>query len=110
NAKTNAINKLTEWKNEAIRKAGEVARGIVDGIRNGIANGWTTLTNFVRTKALELLDAAKRALGIASPSKVFAREVGRWIPAGIGEGIIQNAKLATDAARNLSGDVVSAGE
>src|SRR5690606_2271117 len=109
-AKTGAIKKLTEWKDEAIRKAGEVAQGIVDGIRKGIAKGWTKLTTFVSTKARDLLDAAKRALGIASPSKVFRDEVGKWIPAGISEGIIKNAKVATDAVKGLSGDLVSAGE
>ena len=33
------------------------------------------------------MDKAKDALGIQSPSKVFAKEIGEWIPPGIGEGV-----------------------
>ena len=35
----------------------------------------------------ELFDGVKSALGIHSPSKVFADEIGKWIPPGIGVGI-----------------------
>lgn len=37
-------------------------------------------------KAQGLLQAAKDALGIESPSKAFRNEVGAWIPPGISEG------------------------
>ena len=48
---------------------------------------------------------AKSRLGIASPSKVFRDEVGKWIPEGIAEGIEENADAiqgAFDAAMDLS--------
>lgn len=41
----------------------------------------------VSSLASSLLSAAKNALGIHSPSKVFAEEIGAWIPPGIGEGV-----------------------
>ena len=37
-----------------------------------------------------IVDKAKGVLGIHSPSRVMRDQVGKWIPAGIGEGI-QNA-------------------
>jgi phage-related protein len=45
---------------------------------------WSQVSNFVRDK---IINPAKNALGISSPSKVFADEVGMQISAGIGEGI-----------------------
>jgi hypothetical protein len=43
----------------------------------------------------------KSALGISSPSKVMAEEVGRWIPAGIAEGMKRNAGAIFDVAANI---------
>jgi phage-related protein len=68
-------------------KAASVGSGIVDGIRKGISDGWEALKNFVSQKAAELLAAAKGALGIGSPSKLFREEVGPPIPEGTGLGI-----------------------
>ena len=41
----------------------------------------------MKNLANSLFQGAKDALGIHSPSKVFADEVGKWIPPGIGEGM-----------------------
>lgn len=65
----------------------EIGSNIVTGIWNGISNGWKWLTDKVKGLAESLFKGAKDALGINSPSKVFAREVGRWIPPGIGTGM-----------------------
>lgn len=67
-------------------KMAEIGGNIVTGIWNGISSGWNWLTDKVSSLASSLFEAAKDALGINSPSKVFADEVGRWIPPGIGEG------------------------
>ena len=60
-----------------------IASGLARGIRNGIA--W--VADAARDIADRALNAAKNALGISSPSKVFEKEVGNWIPPGIGKGI-----------------------
>lgn len=65
----------------------EIGANIVTGIWNGISSGWDWLVNKVKGLAESLYEGAKDALGIESPSKVFAREVGQWIPPGIGSGI-----------------------
>lgn len=65
----------------------EIGSNIVTGIWNGISSGWNWLTDKVKSLANSLFEAAKDALDINSPSKVFADEVGRWIPPGIGVGM-----------------------
>lgn len=64
----------------------DIGRNIVRGIWNGItgAAGW--FASQVRGFFSNIVSNAKSALGIGSPSKVFADEVGQWIPAGINVG------------------------
>lgn len=64
-----------------------VGSNICDGIANGINAGWSWLSNTVSNLAGNLLKAAKRALGIHSPSRLFRDAVGLNIGYGIGEGI-----------------------
>lgn len=67
-------------------KMEEVGSNIVNGIWNGIKNGWDWLKDKVADLAKSLLDAAKDALGIKSPSKEFEKQVGVWLPPGIANG------------------------
>ncbi len=64
-----------------------IGSNIVEGIWSGISAGWDWLIGKVKDLAGSLLQGAEDALEINSPSKVFAREVGHWIPPGIGVGI-----------------------
>lgn len=106
---TNVITKVIQWASDMASKASSAATGfvnalvnglsglpgkmaeigsnIVQGIWNGISSGWSWLTDKVKNLANDLLQAAKDALGISSPSKLFAEEVGAWIPPGIGRGV-----------------------
>lgn len=63
-------------------------RNLVQGLWNGISSLggwlWSKVKQFVIDNTL---GAVQRALGISSPSKVFADQVGREIPAGIAMGI-----------------------
>lgn len=71
---------------------------IISGIANGVLGAIGTLVDAARRVASNALETIKSALGINSPSKVFAKEVGRWIPPGIGEG-------AEDAMPELNDDM-----
>ena len=64
-----------------------IGENIASGLANGIRNGIDWVTSAARDIAQRALNAAKSALGINSPSKVFEREVGKFIPPGIGKGI-----------------------
>ena len=79
-------------------KIKEVGSNIVSGLWNGISSGWDWLKNKVSNLASSLLDAAKDALGINSPSTEFRDEVGRWLPPGIGEGF---EKAMPDAVKDM---------
>ncbi len=65
----------------------EIGKNIVKGLINGIASGAADAINAVVDLAKKMVEKAKEALGIKSPSKVFAKEVGAWLPPGIGEGM-----------------------
>ena len=65
----------------------EVGRNIVHGVWNGISNAAGWFRSQVSSFFSGIVDGAKSALGIHSPSRVFAKEVGKWIPPGVGVGI-----------------------
>lgn len=69
----------TDWRS--------IGSNICTGISNGINSGWSWLSNTVSNLARNLLNSAKRALGIHSPSRVFRDEVGENIGLGMAEGI-----------------------
>lgn len=81
------LRSLVSALGQGVSQFAQVGQNLVLGIRQGIANGWKALTSFVAEKAQSLLATAKSVLGIASPSKLFASQVGEMIPAGIDVGI-----------------------
>ena len=83
-------------------KMSEIGSNIISGMWNGISGGWSWLKDKVSGLASSLYESAKEALGIHSPSKVFADEVGKWIPAGIAVGIDKNAKTALNSVKDLA--------
>ena len=82
----------------------ELGRGIVNGIREGISNGWQALKDYVAELARGLLQAAKDALNMHSPSGLFRDEVGLNISLGIAEGIMDGI----GAIDNAMGAVMNA--
>lgn len=64
-----------------------VGYNIVTGVWNGICNAASWFTNSVSNFFSNIVGNVKNALGIHSPSKLFADEVGEWIPPGVGQGI-----------------------
>lgn len=86
-AASQLVNAVTSGVAGLPGKMAEVGRNIVRGVWNGISNAAGWFKSQVRSFFSGIVDGAKRALGIHSPSKVFAKEVGKWIPPGVGEGI-----------------------
>ena len=80
----------------------EIGKNIVKGLINGIASGAADAINAVVDLAKKMVEKAKEALGIKSPSKVFAKEVGAWLPPGIGEGMEREMpQLSAEMQREL---------
>lgn len=81
-----------------VGKGRDVVRGLWRGIKS--MGGWLRDTLIGWAKSIIPGPVAK-ALGIASPSKVMADEVGRWIPAGIVDGIESGQGAVDRTMRNL---------
>lgn len=79
----------------------EIGVNIVDGLKTGIVSKQAELQSFLTTFFNSLVLNAKTTLDINSPSKVFADEVGEQIPAGVAEGVTNNADTAEKAVRRL---------
>ena len=107
-AATRLFNSIVNGLSSLPSKMAEVGSNIVSGIWNGISSGWNWLTNKVSNLANSLLDAAKGALGINSPSKEFADEVGRWIMPGVGKGLDKSMPATLKDMRAKAGELVSA--
>lgn len=78
----------------------DIVNGIISGIQNMGSALWDALTGIARSA----LDSVKRLLKIGSPSKVFADEVGQWIPEGIAVGVEANTSALTDAMTDMAWD------
>ena len=80
---------------------GEVGSNIISGIAKGITGAVGKIKEAAEGAARKAYETAKKALGINSPSKLMRDEVGKFIPAGIAEGINRNAKVISfDAVAN----------
>ena len=107
-AATQLFNSIVNRLSSLPSKMAEIGGNIVSGIWNGISSGWNWLTNKVSNLANSLLDAAKDALGINSPSKEFADEVGRWIMPGVGKGLDKSMPATLKDMKAKAGELVSA--
>ena len=93
NAKQNAINAMRNAKNGVVNVWNgikntftSIGKNIIRGIIDGIGAMVQKLYDSIKDALSGLVDKAKDALGIKSPSKVFRKEVGKWIPMGIADG------------------------
>lgn len=106
---SNTIDKVSDWSSDMMSMGAQAAStlvnavingvsglpgematvgsNIVTGVWNGICNAAGWFRDSVYNFFSNIVGNAKSALGIHSPSRVFADEVGQWIPPGITEGI-----------------------
>jgi tape measure domain-containing protein len=76
-------------------------KNIIQGLVNGIKNAIGGAISAVKDAVGGIIDGAKSMLGIHSPSKVFDREIGRMIPAGLGRGVSENERAATRPVEHM---------
>ena len=86
--------KETDWKS--------VGDNIMEGIKQGIANGVGKIVSAAKEAANKAFAAAKEALGIKSPSRLFRAEVGYRISQGAALGITDGIPLMTRAMDDLT--------
>lgn len=108
---TNELVKVTaammEWGADIVKRMTEVGSNIVSGIWNGISSGWDWLKEKVADLADSLLDGAKEALGINSPSTRFRDEFGRWLMPGAVEGVKRSMPKALQDMRTQAGELLA---
>lgn len=114
-AKTLVIDAMTNAKNGVINVwngitdtfAG-IGKNIIQGIINGIKGMVSKLYDSIYDALSGLVDKAKDALGISSPSKVMRDQVGKWLPPGIAVGFESAMdKAAKDMQKSLDNGIDS---
>lgn len=111
---TNTLSKVSEFASNLGNKAREAGQGMVSNIVNvvsglpsqmasigrniveGVWNGITGMGNWLSSKVSSffsgIVDGAKKALGIHSPSRVFKDQVGKYMAQGVGVGFEDETK------------------
>lgn len=85
-----------------------IGSDIVNGIKSGISGAWGALTGWLGNMAKGLIDGVKGALGIGSPSRLFADRIGKWIPAGITLGVEKAMPKAKAFMGRMSTELIDA--
>lgn len=88
---------------------------LAQGIAKGITGAAGAIANAAKSAAKSALNAAKKFLGIHSPSTVFRDQVGKYMALGMGEGFDQNLPIndmgqSIDRAVYQVGAAVDAGK
>ena len=81
------VNAVIDGVSSLPGKMKEVGVNIVNGVWSGICSAKDKFVSDVKSFFSGIVDGVKDALDINSPSRVMKKEVGRWIPPGVGEGI-----------------------
>ena len=85
----------------------DTGRQIIQGLINGIGGAFQWVKNTISNLGRSVVSWAKSVLHIGSPSRVFADEVGKWIPAGMAQGITENTGVVQKGIDKLTDMVPS---
>ena len=80
--------KVKNWITEKISELKDVGTNFVKGIWDGISNSLDWIKGKLKDWVGNVVKFCKKILGIKSPSKVMADEVGHWMGEGIGVGFV----------------------
>ncbi len=72
------------------------------GLKAGITAGRSGVVSAMQSAARAAVNAAKKELKIASPSRVFRDEVGSMTMKGFGEGVLQESRVQARTIRNAA--------
>ena len=84
-----------------------IGSSIAQGLARGISAGVGAVASAARSLAAKAVSAAKSALNINSPSKVFRDEVGSAIPEGVALGVNVNAKDAIQSVTDMTDSLIN---
>jgi hypothetical protein len=93
---------LTTFFDEITPKALELGTNIINGIAAGIKNGAGIVADAAKGAASDAFEAAKKFLGIASPSKLMRDQIGLNFSKGMAEGIMDGLPSVVGAATDTA--------
>jgi TP901 family phage tail tape measure protein len=92
---------VVEWMSAIPSQIMQIGRDLIDGLINGIRERWQALKDGISSIASGIADTVRGALGIRSPSRVFA-EIGGHLMDGLSQGIERTAGLPLAAMRSVA--------
>lgn len=84
----------------------EIGKNIVQGLINGFGSMFGAIKQKVKDLANLIPDGLKKFLGIHSPSKVLADEVGQYLPKGLAKGMDENLDIVTKATNRMAMETI----
>ena len=100
------IEAILEAIGKGFSKMAEAGLNLVKGLWQGIKDAASWLKNKIAGWVDDVIGAIKGFFGINSPSKVTAED-GKYLAMGLGKGITDNIKYATDAVKQMGEAVES---
>lgn len=83
-----------------------IGSDIVKGLWNGISDATQWLKDKISGFVGDVTGWLKDKFEIGSPSKLMAREIGKWLPAGMAVGVDDNAKSLMSSMKDLAVNAV----
>ena len=103
---SNTVGRIKSTVLGAVSGAGRwlygTGRQVIQGLINGIGGAFKWVKDTIGNLGKNLIGWAKGVLGIHSPSRIFRDEVGKWIPAGMAQGIDKASGLVADSIDGLT--------
>ena len=102
------VSKITGFIATLGTEALKIGTAIADGIAKGIKSAANSVIGAILGVVNDAIAAAKKLLGIASPSKLFADQIGYQMSAGMAAGIVRGIPDVTGAIGVTTGAAVGA--
>lgn len=100
-AMSKVVSNIASTLRTAISQVTNIGRQIVQGLANGIRSGVSAVVNAISNTVSRAISAAKSALGIASPSKVFF-SFGRFVSIGFANGVESGVTFVRKSIKTVS--------
>lgn len=100
------LNSVADIYKTVFNAMSNVGGNLIEGLKEGIINGLTSLYNIITDIANKIIDTFKTIFNIHSPSRVMRDMIGKNLMLGIGEGIEENTGEVLDPIDDLSNEML----
>lgn len=95
------LNGFVSWVKGLVGPFVDIGNQIVAGLGRGIEGAWNGVMSTVQGLINQIPLAARKLLGIASPSKVF-QQIGSWVGQGLSKGLLGSTSQISAAASSMA--------